>query len=242
MNQNVTNLYTYATNGPNPADSGNLFKNVPEPKLSSIFGPWAETEFYLNGGISYHTDDARGATTTEDPLLGGKTDIFGDPVAPCLMIARADGAEVGARTLIVPGLQSSLTFWVLRLQSEEVFDGDSGTDEPSPDPDVRKGVEWANYYTPTKWLTMDADFCYSTAHFLNNGVGEGGIDVPEAARGVISCDLDVHDVPGFKGWSTGLRWRYFGPRYLVPNGSVQFSHDKPSLLQHQLQGRQALAD
>jgi hypothetical protein len=24
-----------------------------------------------------------------------------------------------------------------------------------------------------------------------------------------------------KGWSTGIRWRYFGPRYLTADGSVQ---------------------
>ncbi len=221
VNMNNHNIYTYGTNGPDPADSGNLFKNIPEPKLSLIFGPWAKTEFYLNGGISYHTDDVRGATTDLDPLTGTKIDVFGNPVGPCLSIARADGAEVGVRTLIVPHLQSTLTFWALRLQSDEVFDGDTGTDEPTTDADLRKGVEWANYYTPTKWLTMDADFAYSTAHFLGNYEAlEGGPYVPEAARGVISCDLLVHDVPGFKGWSTGLRWRYFGPRYLTTDGSV----------------------
>jgi hypothetical protein len=146
VNMNNHNNYIHGTNGPNPADSGNLFKNIPEPKLSLIFGPRAKTEFYLSGGISYHTDDVRGATSNIDPLTGTKTDIFGSPVGPCLSIARADGAEVGVRTLMVTNLQSTLTFWVLRLQSDEVFDGDSGTDEPTTDADLRKGVEWANYF------------------------------------------------------------------------------------------------
>ena len=120
----------------------------------------------------------------------------------------------------IPNLQSSLTFWALRLQSEEVFDGDAGTDEPSPYPDIRKGIEFANYWTPTKWLTIDADFADSSAHFLTyrreSGRG-GGSYVPEAARVIISSGIWVHDV---RGWSTGLRWRYFGPRYLTQDGTA----------------------
>ena len=42
MNFNNTNNYTYATGGPQPADSGNLLRAIPEPKLSLIFGPWAK--------------------------------------------------------------------------------------------------------------------------------------------------------------------------------------------------------
>ena len=201
------NDYTLATNGPNPADSGDRFAFTPEPKLSLIFGPWAKTEFYLNGGMGFHTDDARGVNTTQDPTTGL-------PVQRALPIAQTVGGEVGVRTLAIPNLQSTLTFWVLRLQSELIFDGDTGTTVPSPDPDIRKGVEWANYYTPAKWLTIDADFAASSAHFLDNPVG--GDYVPEAANVVIATGITIHDV---KGWSTSLRLRYFGPRYLTQDGT-----------------------
>jgi hypothetical protein len=201
------NDYTLATNGPNPADSGDQFAFTPEPKLSLIFGPWAKTEFYLNGGMGFHTDDARGVNTTQDPTTGL-------PVQRALPIAQTVGGEVGVRTLAIPNLQSTLTFWVLRLQSELIFDGDTGTTVPSPDPDIRKGVEWANYYTPAKWLTIDADFAASSAHFLDNPVG--GDYVPEAANVVIATGITIHDV---KGWSTSLRLRYFGPRYLTQDGT-----------------------
>ncbi len=219
MNFNNTNNYTYATNGPQPADTENLFRAIPEPKLSLIFGPWAKTEFYLNGGLGYHTDDTRGATTHIDPLTGTTTNIFGDPVSPALAVAYTQGAEVGVRTTAIPNLQSSLTFWVLRLQSEEVFDGDAGTDEPSPYPDIRKGIEFANYWTPTKWLTIDADFAASSARFIGVPKSSGlGSYVPEAAGVIVSSGIWVHDV---YGWSTGLRWRYFGPRYLTQDGSAK---------------------
>jgi hypothetical protein len=207
INFDNNNTYTYFTNGPNSADSGDRFESTPEPKLSLIFGPWAKTEFYLNGGMGFHTDDARGANTAEDPKTGLT-------VERALPIAQTEGAEVGVRTLALPNLQSTLTYWVLKLQSELVFDGDIGTNVPSPYHSLRKGVEWANYYTPTKWLTIDADFATSTAHFIGNPVG--GDYVPEAANVVIASGVTVHDL---KGWHSSLRWRYFGPRYLTQDGS-----------------------
>ncbi|MFZ0931304.1 MAG: TonB-dependent receptor [Syntrophobacteraceae bacterium] len=207
INFDSNNTFTYFTNGPNPADSGDRFESTPEPKLSLIFGPWAQTEFYLNGGMGFHTDDARGANTTEDPKTG-------QPVERALPIAQTEGAEVGVRTLAVPHLQSTLTLWVLKLQSELVFDGDIGTNVPSPYHSLRQGVEWANYYTPAKWLTIDADFAASGAHFTGNPVG--GAYVPEAANVVIASGVTVHDL---KGWHSSLRWRYFGPRYLTQDGS-----------------------
>jgi len=221
INFDNKNLYTYATKGPNPQDTEDLFRIQPQPKLSLIFGPWYKTEFYLNGGLGFHTDDARGDTTARDPLTGMTTSVFGEAVQKALPVAQTEGAEVGVRTLIIPNLQSTLTFWALRLQSELIFNGDTGTDEPSPYPDLRRGVEFANYWTPTKWLTIDADFADSSAHFIGvpskNPVGGSGSYVPEAARMVISTGIWVHDI---HGWSAGLRWRYFGPRYLTQDGTV----------------------
>jgi outer membrane receptor protein involved in Fe transport len=157
--------------------------------------------------MGFHTDDARGATTTEDPVTGKQVDR-------ALPIAQTKGAEVGVRTLAIPNLQSTLTFWVLELQSELVFDGDIGTNAPSPNHSLRKGVEWTNYYTPTKWLTFDADVAGSTAHY--EGSPTGGDYVPEAAGTIIGMGVTVHDLGR---WSSSLRWRYFGPRYLTQDGS-----------------------
>ncbi len=46
----------------NAANSGSASKFLPSPKTSLIFGPWANTEFYLQGGFSFHSNDGRGAT------------------------------------------------------------------------------------------------------------------------------------------------------------------------------------
>ena len=66
---------------------------------------------------------------------------------------------------------------MLDLQSELVWDGDAGTNEPSG-PTRRYGIELANWYTPTKWLTIDADYAWSHARFTDNE--PAGDYVPEA--------------------------------------------------------------
>jgi hypothetical protein len=50
------------------ANSGTATKFLPSPKASLIFGPWSKTEFYVQGGFSFHSNDARGATQREEPI------------------------------------------------------------------------------------------------------------------------------------------------------------------------------
>jgi hypothetical protein len=37
------------------------------PKMSFILGPWNKTEFFLNTGKGFHSNDARGMTSRVDP-------------------------------------------------------------------------------------------------------------------------------------------------------------------------------
>src|SRR5262249_58155820 len=48
-------------------NSGHKTDSIFSPKLSLIFGPWASTEVYLNGGFGFHSNDARGTTIRVDP-------------------------------------------------------------------------------------------------------------------------------------------------------------------------------
>ncbi|MCU0751261.1 MAG: TonB-dependent receptor [Akkermansiaceae bacterium] len=54
----------------NPANSGDETDAIVSPKLSLIFGPWADTEFYANAGMGFHSNDARGTTISIDPVTG----------------------------------------------------------------------------------------------------------------------------------------------------------------------------
>ena len=38
--------------------------SIVSPKLSLIFGPWGKTEYFVNYGFGFHSNDARGTTAT----------------------------------------------------------------------------------------------------------------------------------------------------------------------------------
>jgi len=209
-----TDYYHFDVNSDLPVNSGTRDAALVSPKGSLIFGPWAKTEFYLSGGLGFHSNDARGVTQHVDPKMG-------NPVKPATSLVRTRGAEIGVRTTAVKGLQSTLALWLLDMDSELVFSGDAGSTEPSA-PSRRYGVEWANYYTPTKWLSLDGDFSFSHAEFRQTVVGDGvqGRYIPGAVDSVIATGIAFHQ-PGERGLFSDLRLRFFGPRPLVEDNSVR---------------------
>src|SRR5262249_26039759 len=140
----------------NPLNSGTTSAGLLLPKATLTFGPWAQTELFLNFGEGYHSNDARGITAT--------VDSGGAPVARVTPLPKSIGGEVGLRTEVVPPLQSSLAVWILHLDSELVWDADAGTTSPSA-PTRRYGVEWANSYQPLSWLLLDLNVAWSHAVF-----------------------------------------------------------------------------
>ena len=44
-------------------NSGKTSGSMASPKLSMIFGPWAKTEYFINVGEGYHSNDARSTIT-----------------------------------------------------------------------------------------------------------------------------------------------------------------------------------
>lgn len=196
------------------ANSGTRDDAIVSPKGSLIFGPWAKTEYYLSAGFGFHSNAGRGVTQHVDPKTG-------DTVEPADPLVRTKGAEIGVRTTIVKGLQSTLALWLLDIDSELVFSGDAGSTEASA-PTRRYGVEWTNYYIFTQWLSLDADFSLSHAEFRETVEGEGGQGrhVPGAIDSVISTGIAFHQ-PGECGIFSELRLRYFGPRPLVEDNSVR---------------------
>jgi hypothetical protein len=195
-------LYNFDVDSNNPADSGNKTAAIASPKLTLIFGPWVKTEAYLNGGLGFHSNDGRGATLA---------------VAPVDPMVRAIGEEIGVRTAIVPHLQSSLALWNLDLASELLFVGDAGTTEASR-PSRRTGIEWANYYAPTGWLTVDVDAAYSWARFTDTDPTAPGHHIPGSIESMVAAGLSIHTLRGAFG---SLRVRYFGPRPLIEDNSVR---------------------
>jgi outer membrane receptor protein involved in Fe transport len=191
-----------------PENSGSRSASMGLPKLSLIFGPWNQTEYFINAGQGFHSNDARGVVATVDPKTL-------DPIDPATPLVRATGAELGVRTEIVPQLQSSLALWYLKLGSELVFSGDSGTTEPSR-PSKRIGIEWSNHYTPYRWLLFDLDLAWTRARFSDNE--PIGNDIPDSLQATAQAGVTIQNLGP---WTASLWGRYFGPRTLIEDGSVK---------------------
>jgi len=203
-------------------NSGSASQFLPSPKASLIFGPWSNTEFYLQGGFGFHSNDARGAAQRIEPI--SPDNPFPTPATPIRPLVPTKGAEVGVRTLAVPHLQSTLSLWYLYSASELQQSGDTGGTVASKSPSNRYGVEWANFYTPLEHLAFDFDIAYSKALFTKIDPDDaapgspGGRYVPEAVGLVISSGMTVQNYKGFWG---SLRLRAFGPRNLTSDTIYQ---------------------
>ena len=180
------------------------------PSFNLAIGPWASTEFYFSAGRGFHSNDARGTVRTIDPGSGTATESV-DP------LVSADGMELGVRSSWFPGLETSLTLFTLALDSELVFVGDAGTTEPNRGT-RRYGVEWANFWRPIAWLSVDADVALTRARFRKD-FGEGR-RIPNAMERVIAAGITVDRLPGrLNRLSGAVRLRHFGSYPLTEDNS-----------------------
>ena len=201
-------LYRFDVASDAAANSGTATAHVTSPKASLIFGPWAKTEFFVNYGQGFHSNDARGVTSTLSPADGSAIDR-------AVPLVKTRGEEVGARTELVPGLQSSLALWRLSLDSELVFSGDAGDTEISR-ASRRQGVEFSNHYIATPWLLFDVDLAWSRSRYTQDD--PVGNFIPGSIEKVASFGVSVLD----RGpWFGHFQLRYFGPRPLIEDDSVR---------------------
>ncbi len=201
--------YNFDVNSNIAQNSGSVDDSIVSPKLSLIFGPWAKTEYFLNYGYGFHSNDARGTTITVDPADGVT------PAEKVNPLVRSKGAEIGMRTELIPNVESSLSLWQLQLDSELLFVGDAGTTQPSR-PSKRTGIEWTNHYRPKSWLLLDLDLSLSRTHFTDKD--PAGDHIPGSLERVASFGVTVDSIGPWYGM---LHYRYFGPRPLIEDNSVR---------------------
>ncbi|HEX4408726.1 MAG TPA: TonB-dependent receptor [Xanthobacteraceae bacterium] len=212
-----------------PANSGNTQAAIGSPKLRIVFGPFNRTEFFVGAGMGYHSNDARSTTVTQTP--GDPT----TPESPSPFLVRSRGGEVGVRTKAFPGLDSSVSLFILDQQSELFFDGDTGETEAGR-PSRRVGVEFTNDYRPVSWMHIDADLALTRARFLGydgdqetlyeslagfpqSQIGNApGNFVVNAPWMVASAGITLGEA---LGWFGDVRWRYIGSRPLTEDGVFQ---------------------
>jgi opacity protein-like surface antigen len=212
-----------------PWNSGHKADGMDSPKLAITLGPWEKTEFFINAGEGFHSVDARATVTTLNPGDG-------TVAATTPFLVKARGAEVGARTKFIEGLDSTISFWDLNFDSENQFDGDTGTTLFGR-PSRRYGIEFNNHYSPYSWLHFDGDLALSHAR-------SRGFDTPQLAEwiqlvqpGTINYMTFLGNAPGNYipegppvigsiavevgekfGWFGGLKYRFKGAYPLTEDG------------------------
>ncbi|MCK1716717.1 TonB-dependent receptor [Bradyrhizobium sp. 141] len=215
----------------NANNSGRADAALGSPKFRMVLGPFNQTELFLGAGYGMHSNDARGATTTEDPV---------DPatrLTPSPLLVRTRGAEVGVRSRIVPGLDTSLSVFMLDQDSEILFAGDAG-DTSATRASRRYGFEWTNHYRPRSWIDIDADLAMTHARFRGYDseqaevyaslagypeaqVGNApGNYIPNAPAMVTSVGVTLGEKTG---WFGTLRWRYLASSPLTEDNAFRSS-------------------
>jgi hypothetical protein len=222
-------FFTASVASSNPVNSGAPMAFKASPKASLVFGPFERTEYFLNLGAGFHSNDARAVTIKVDPF---------DPSIPAPsspFLIPTQGAEAGFRTRAIEGLDSSVSLFILDSASEILFQGDVGATVPSR-PSRRIGVEITNHYRPASWLELGADLAYTYARFRGYdwqqaevfdslaGFPEAQIGnapgnyIPGAPALIASAGFTLGEATG---WFAGLRYRYFGTRPLTEDNAFR---------------------
>ena len=190
------------------ANSGSADEWIVTPKASLIYSATDATEVYLSAGKGFHSNDARGTTITVDPVTG-------DPADKVSPLVDAHELEVGFRTFVDSKLNVSAALWVLELDSELLFIGDAGNTEASR-PSRRYGLEVPLYYRPNDKLTFDVELALTHSEFSESA--PEGDEIPGSIDKVLAAGITYQSPQGFFG---SFRLRYFGPRPLIEDGSIE---------------------
>jgi hypothetical protein len=191
-----------------PENSGSHEANMFSPKFNAAYTLTDQLELYGSYGVSFHTNDPRGAVLHTDPNTG-------DPVTPSPVFVRSHGGEIGARFEPSNKFNFTASLFELDFDSELIFSGDAGTSEPSG-ATKRYGLEVSTFYRPFDWLTFDASGAWSHARFVD--VPKDEAHIPNALEFVGSAGVTF--TPG-NGWEGSLRARYLGESALIEDNSVR---------------------
>ncbi|MFM8540010.1 MAG: TonB-dependent receptor, partial [Nitrospira sp.] len=125
---------------------------IASTKGNLVLGPWFGTEFFLNFGTGFHSNDARA--------------VVSNPSVQSL--PRATAYEVGVRTKQWDRVELLATLWALDLSSELVFAGDVGATEIRG-ATRRYGTELGARLQLLDWLSLRGDLTVTHAEFRGTG-------------------------------------------------------------------------
>ena len=187
----VDDLNPATRSDPALTTGGSASRAIVLPKLSIEAEVSPKLDLFANAGSGFHSNDARGSVASH-----------GDGA-----LARGLGAEAGLRTTIVPHARLAADVWYLHLDSELVWNGDSGGTSPSG-PTRRYGVDLEAEVSPLPWLRLDGNLSLAHAAFVHdagNGsalalapriMGQGGVTVVHGPAFVSLRARGIADRPG----------------------------------------------
>ena len=192
-----------------PANSGIASASLVSPKLTLAFGPWSRTQYFLDFGQGFHSNDARGTTMSIDPNDGVT------PASKVTPLVRATGAEAGIRSAPAPALELAAALWTLRLDSELLLDNDASAIVPSG-ATRRYGLELSAAWRPQSWMRLDVDLAWTHARFTD--FSSAGQYLPNAPEQVAAIGAEINRA---SGWFAAAHLRYFGTTPLTQDDAVR---------------------
>jgi TonB family protein len=194
-----------STNDPQNPHSGIGAAHQLSPKATAIVSPLAhknaQLDLFLNWGHGFHSNDVRG--------------VFASPsVNP---LTRAVGEELGARTRLWQRWDFAASGWLLDLNSETTWNGDSGTTAVGPST-RRYGLEFESRYELTSWLAADGALTFSHSQFSGDAQNGGALAL--APKQTWSGGLSARHELGPGVARAGLRFYGIGDRPASEDGVI----------------------
>ena len=189
-----------------PENSGRTDDALTSAKAGLVYTVADPLELYLSWGEGLHSNDARGATITVDP-------VSGEPAERVDPLVRSRGSELGARWFLNDRLHATFAAWRLDLDSELLFVGDAGNTEATR-PSARRGAELGVYWFGGERWNAELEIQYTRARFDDGDPADERIPgaIPLVASAGVNWDLD-------RGWFATARMRHFGRYPLVEDDS-----------------------
>ena len=182
----------------NPVAIQKANTHIFSPKLNLYYTLNSGTQFYLNTGKSFHSNDTRVVVAEQ-----------GNQVLPA-----AYGSDLGIIFKPVPNMLVNASAWYLWLAQEFVYVGDAGVVEPSGKT-RREGIDVSVRYQLTKNLYADVDFNTTRPRAIGEIQGENYL--PLAPVLTTTGGLTYS---GMSRLSGSMRYRYMANRPANEDNSV----------------------
>ena len=219
-----------------PFNNGVTTAQLLSPKASIVINPWDDkTDFYLNFGRGFHSNDFRATTQTYN--TSEVTEEFGYiPVKKQGLLSPSTGAEVGVKTRVIEQLEHGTTLFFIQTAQENIFEGNTGNTMIARGAN-RLGVEFTNHYRPLTWLAFEGDVTATYARFKGYDSDQAALYADLLQPGAIQWGAYQGNAPGnylinstpiiatgtlelgeATGWFGTAKYRYISPRPLTQDG------------------------